>query len=287
VNPSASKSVAIGVAALVVLIATWAFVQMRSQAIIQARHPLPPSAVKADMTPEGVALGQHLVEVSACGFCHGPRLAGRMLGAAGGAFAAPNLTRAAGRRSDAELDRAIRAGLRPDGTTEFAMPSQAYAALTDRETAAILGYLRQLKPESAPTPRLEPALMQQVDIAVGFLRPEVDRIRAARPPLDLGPATSAGRHLAMVACSQCHGTDLAGGHGAPGPDLMVRGGYSRAQFQALMRKGETVEGRDLEPMSQVARASFSHFTDAEIDQVYAYLDARDVALAKPPPAGGR
>jgi mono/diheme cytochrome c family protein len=126
-----------------------------------------------------------------------------------------------------------------------------------------------------------------VDIAVGFMHPEVDRIRAAHPPLDLGPATAAGRHLAATACGQCHGTDLAGGHGAPGPDMMVRGGYSRVQFGALMRKGETPQGRDLDPMSQVARSSFSHFTDAEIDQIYAYLDARDVALAKPPPAGGQ
>ena len=280
------KSVAVGAAVLVLLIAAWAFVELRSRSIIQARHPLPPSAVKADTTAEGVALGKHLVEATACGFCHGRGLAGRTMAAAGAAFAAPNLTRAVGRRTDAELDHAIRAGLRPDGTTEFAMPSQAYAAFTDHETAAILGYLRTLTPSGAPAPRLEPSLTQRVDIAVGFMHPEVDRIKAGRPPVDLGPATSAGRHLAAAACGQCHGTDLSSGHGAPGPDLMVRGGYSRAQFQTLMRKGETPEGRELDPMSQVARSSFSHFTDAEIDQIYAYLDARDVALAKPAGAGG-
>ena len=282
-KPSARRSLVIGAAVLVALIAAWAFVQMRSQTIIQARHALPPSAVKADMTPDGIALGRHLVEVSACSFCHGRTLSGRMLAAAGSPLAAPNLTRAAARRSDAELDHAIRAGLRPDGTTEFAMPSQAFAAFTDRETSAIVGYLRTLKPQGAPTPKFDPSPMQRLDIAVGFMHPAIDRITAARRPLDLGPRTATGRHLTAVACGQCHGTDLSSGHGAPGPDLMVRGGYKRAQFHALMRKGETAEGRDLEPMSQVAQSNFSQFTDAEIDAIYDYLDARDGALAKAPP----
>ncbi len=279
------KPIAIGVAAMLALAAAYAVVQMRSQAILEARHPLRPSAVRAATTPEAVALGQHLMQVSACSLCHGKDLAGRMLGAAGSPLGAPNLTRSVGRRSDAELDRAIRDGVRPDGTAEFVMPSQAYARFTDAETAAILGYLRSLTPKGAPTPKRQSGLMQRVDLALGFMHPEVDRIAAARPPIDLGPRYESGRHLAAVACGQCHGTDLSGGRGAPGPDLMVRGGYSRGQFHTLMREGETPSGRELDPMSLVARLSFSHFSDAEIDALYDYLDARDVRLGKTPAPG--
>ena len=280
-NRARLKPIAIGVVAVLVLAAGYAAIQMRSQAILEARHPLRPSTVRAATTPDAIAVGQHLAEVSACGLCHGKDLAGRTMGAAGSPFAAPNLTQVVGRRSDAELDRAIRAGVRPDGTTEFVMPSQAYAGFTDAETAAMLGYLRSLTPKGAPTPKRQSGFMQRVDLAVGFMHPEVDRIAVARPPLDLGPRYASGRHLAAVSCGQCHGTNLSGGHGAPGPDLMVRGGYNRTQFHTLMREGETPSGRDLDPMSLVARLSFSHFTDAEIDALYDYLDARDVRLGKP------
>jgi mono/diheme cytochrome c family protein len=122
-----------------------------------------------------------------------------------------------------------------------------------------------------------------MDIAAGFMHPAVERVAQVSSPIDLGPRLQDGRHLASVACSQCHGTDLNGGRGAPGHDLMVKGGYNRQQFRTLMREGTTSGGRDIDPMSVVARASFSHFTDAEIDALFDYLDARDVALAKPAP----
>ena len=93
------KPLALGVAAVLVLAAAYAAVQMRSQAILEARYPLRPSVVRAATTPEAVATGQHLMQVSACGLCHGKDLAGRMLGAAGSPLAAPNLTQAVGRRS--------------------------------------------------------------------------------------------------------------------------------------------------------------------------------------------
>ncbi len=284
-NRAPLKPIAFGVVAVLALAAAYLAVHMRSQAILEARHPLRPSAVRAATTSEAIAAGQHLVQTSACGLCHGKDLAGRTLGAAGSPLAAPNLTQAVGHRSDAELDRAIRDGLRPDGTTEFVMPSQAYARFTDVETAAMLGYLRSLAPKGAPTPKRQSSFMQRVDLALGFMHPEVDRIAAARPPLDLGPRYESGRHLAAVACGQCHGTDLSGGHGAPGPDLMVRGGYNRTQFHTLMREGETPSGRELDPMSLVARLSFSHFTDTEIDALFDYLDARDVRLGKQPTPG--
>ena len=272
------KSLLLGVVALIVVAGAAIAVQTRSQAVLQTRWPLTSATVQAATAPADIDAGRHLVEVTGCTLCHGRDLAGKMMAAAGSPMAAPNLTRAVARRSDAELDRAIRAGVRPDATSEFAMPSHVYAAFTDAETASIIGYLRTLHPAGAATVRPPLGIMQKVDLAVGFMHPQAGRIAGAPRPLDLGPQFEAGRHLASLACAQCHGTDLTGGHGAPGPDLMVRGGYSLAQFRALMHDGETPAGRELGLMSLTARQSFSHFTDAEVGALYAYLAARDVRL---------
>jgi len=287
-SPATLKSLLIGLATAIVVAAAFALVQARSQAILEHRYPRnPPDPIHAATAPDQIALGQHLVESTGCALCHGKQMAGRMLAAAGSPLAAPNLTRVVVKRSDAELDWAIRHGVRADGTSEFGMPSHVYAAFTDAETSAMIGYLRTLKPLGPPTPRQPPGFMQRVDMAVGWMHPEVARIPGAPRPLDLGPKFAAGRHLAALACGQCHGTDLSSGHGAPGPDLMVRGGYSRRQFHALMRTGDTPSGRELDLMSETARLSFSHFTDAEIDALYDYLNARDVVLdsARPPKKG--
>ena len=285
-NRAVLKYAALGLATLIAVGAIFAAVDSRSEAVLHTRYPLPPSGIRATSTSEAIAIGQHLVQVSGCSLCHGKDLSGRMMAAAGSPLAAPNLTRIVTKRSDAELDRAIRSGLHPDGTAEFSMPSHVYAAFTDQETAAIIGYLRSLEPIGVLAPHPAWGPMQRFDLAAGFMHPEPRRIAGAARPLDLGPKLESGRHLAALACGQCHGTDLSSGHGAPGPDLMVRGGYSLAQFRALMHDGETPSGRELGLMSATARSSFSHFTEAEVAAIYAYLDARDVRLAAPPPKSG-
>jgi hypothetical protein len=61
--------------------------------------------------------------------------------------AAPKLTTgrggAAARLSDAELEAAIRHGVRPDGRSLRIMPSATYADLADDDLAALLGFVRQ------------------------------------------------------------------------------------------------------------------------------------------------
>jgi cytochrome c553 len=282
----ALKNFAISLALALLFAGAYAAIQARSRAILQERHPLSPSAVRAATAPDALAEGRHLVDVAACSLCHGRDLAGKMLAAAGSPAYAPNLTLVTRKRTDAELDRALRRGLRPDGTSELGMPSHVYAGFTDAETAAILGYLRSLKPQGSLSARPRPGLLQRADLAAGLLHTETQRAAAAKPPLDLGPRLEAGRHLAALACGQCHGPDLSGGHHAPGPDLTVRGDYDRRQFHALMREGETPSGRDLDLMSATARTSFSHFSDGEIDEIYDYLNARDLRLGGTPGSGG-
>lgn len=269
---------------LMALAGLYAVVEQRAQAVLDARHSVPPSAVSAATTPEAIARGGHLVTVTDCAGCHGADLTGRMLSVSGSAVDAPNLTVATRKLGDAQLDAAIRHGLRPDGTTELAMPSQDYSRFTDDEMAAILGYLRSLPPKGTLATQPRPGFMLHANLLLGVFRTETRKLAAARQPLDAGPSSAPGRHLAAVACGQCHGTDLGGGHGAPGPDLTVRGYFDRAQFHTLMRTGVSPGDRDLELMARTARMSFSHFSDAEIDAIFDYLTARDrVLAARPPP----
>jgi mono/diheme cytochrome c family protein len=271
---------------LAVIGAGVAIVETRSQAILTARHPKPSSSVHGLATPDGIARGAHLTVVTACIGCHGNDLAGGAPSLSDRAALAPNLTRLQ-KLTDGDLDRAIRRGLRPDGTSELGMPSYAYASLTDDEVAAIVGYLRSLSPKAVASVPPQPDLLLRANLLAGVFKTATQRVAEVRPPIEAGPRFASGRHLAMVACGQCHGPDLAGGRGLPGPDLTVRGYYNRSQFHTLLRTGESADAGDMELMSHTARMSFSHFSDGEIDAIFDYLDARDRALSVRAPGTAR
>jgi mono/diheme cytochrome c family protein len=256
-----------------------ALIESRSQALLDVRHAMPASEVRAATAPQAIAEGAHLVAVTACAICHGDDLSGRMLNVSRSTVYASNLTVLTHRLSDADLDRAVRWGLRPDGVSELAMPSHVYAAFTDDEAASIIGYLRALKPKGMLLAQPQPGLLLRANLLAGAFRLETARLADAAPPVRAGPRFDEGRHLASIACGQCHGTDLSGGRGAQGPDLTVRGYYDRDRFRALLRTGDAIGEGDMELMSRVARTSFSHFSDSEIDAIFDYLDARDRILA--------
>lgn len=131
----------------------------------------PAAAQQAPAGPN--ARGEYLARIMDCGGCHtGGALAGRpdpRLDLAGsqigfaipdlGVFYPPNLTpdRATGLGgwSEADIVRAVRTGVRPDGRILApAMPWPAYAALTDADALALARYLRGLAPVRNATPRM-------------------------------------------------------------------------------------------------------------------------------------
>ncbi|HEX3701233.1 MAG TPA: c-type cytochrome [Phenylobacterium sp.] len=268
----------LGAVILAALAVGYQLVEARSRAVLRARHPIPASAVRAASAPQDIAAGRHLAVVIGCTFCHGEGLSGPGPGPAN-SLRSPNLTLVAGHRSDGDLDRAIRRALNADGTSELAMPSYAYVQLADPEVAELIGYLRSLPPRGAVVAPRPPGFVTRLAIALGRFQTQTDRLAAARPPLEAGAQFEPGRHLAAVACGQCHGADLGGGPGLPGPDLTVRTYYSRAQFHELMKTGQMPQNVHSELMQEVARASFHRFTDAEVDAIYDYLQARDARLA--------
>jgi len=98
-----------------------------------------------------------------------------------------------------------------------------------------------------------------------------------RPAPAFGPETAPGGHLAMPICADCHDSALTGLEVKPGtvsPDLDTVGPYDEAQFASLMKTGLPPGGRELAMMTGSSRQSFSHFTDREVADLFAYLKAR-------------
>jgi mono/diheme cytochrome c family protein len=198
----------------------------------------------------------------------------------GSTFYAPNLTILTRSLSDADIDRAIRQGLRPDGKSVLLMPSHGYASFSDDDVASIIAYLRSLSPRGAASPGAHLGLGMRVAFVAGIIRPEVAEFAGTTPP-DLGADHEKGRHLAQVVCGQCHGTDLSGEPKRPvrpAPDLLVVATYNRDQFRTLLRTGRAVAGHQTVTMLRIADGSLSNLTDDEIDAIYDYLDARVKAL---------
>ena len=114
----------------------------------QAAHP---AAVARGVTAE---FGEYYAR--ACVGCHGPDWSGGpMPGGAPGDPPAANLTpdpaTGLGSWTEADFARALRQGVRPDGShLADAMPWRAFSHFTDDEVAAIWLFLRTLEPVSKP-----------------------------------------------------------------------------------------------------------------------------------------
>jgi mono/diheme cytochrome c family protein len=261
---------------------TLIYIYVASERIIRQQYPLPPSRIHATATPQAIANGAHLAVVGGCTGCHGDALQGARFDGAPMEIYAPGLGRLAATWSDGDFDRAIRRGIAPDGRALWIMPSHAYQFVSDEAVVDLLGYVHSLPTVGVETPGPRFDLATRLAILRKNVASEVQLAAGARPPLDLGPRTAAGRQLAAVSCVECHGSDLAGQLLSPSwapPDLAVVAAYSRADFARFLHTGAALGNRELRSMSQIARQRFAQFTDEEISALYDYLSARELALA--------
>jgi cytochrome c553 len=251
------------------------YVYVASERIIGRTWPLPPAHLRASTDPKVIALGKHLVRPYGCADCHRPNLQGTYIADFG--MQSRNLTRLAATFSDADFDRAIRKGLRPDGTSVAeTMPSDSFQYMPDGDVAAIISYVRSLKPAGADVPAPSYDLKARWDILHGTKKVVQAWFPLQKPALDLGPRYARARQMAMTACGECHGTALEGQGGPPPspPNLTIVASYARADFLKFMRTGKAAGNRELPMMSAVARVRISHLTDAELNALYDYLAAR-------------
>jgi cytochrome c553 len=226
---------------------------------------------------QAITRGQHFASVYGCADCHRHTLQGTFIPNFG--IASRNLTRLATTFSDADFDRAVRRGLRPESSSvaEF-MPSDAFHYMADADMADIVTYIRSLKPAGEDIPFPSYDLKSRLGLLLGDFHMDQFWFGVQGPALDLGPRYARGRELAMAACGECHMTALTG---PPAflppprpPDLALVASYERADFIRLMRTGKAAGNRELPLMSATARARFSHFDDVELAEIYDYLVAR-------------
>lgn len=243
--------------------------------------PMPPRFDRVAGLTE-LQQGERLAYVLGCNGCHGRNLQGQPWeeDANLAISFSSNLTRALPDYSDALLIRAIRAGVRRDGSVLWGMPSEIFTELDPVDLAAVIAWLRTHPPAGVVHPRIVFGPQGRREVAAGNYKPTSMLVLEARGqgPVRFDAAHDRARYMIRATCAECHGLTITGrpgdGEERGTPDLVIASGYTRADFHRLLRTGVAAGGRQVGLMSQVARNRFSHLTDAEVDAIYDYLAAR-------------
>ena len=255
-------------------------------------------AVPVPSDSASLARGQAIAALYGCTGCHSADLGGeKMIDKFPIArLASANLTRGQGgvgaTYKDEDWDRAIRHGVRPDGSPLFLMPSHEFNRMSDDEFGRLLAYVKSV-PAVDRTP-VKRAIYPVIRVVHTFGAPlvpaeKIDHTTQRNPQPPPGPTLAYGEYVAG-ACKQCHGEDLGGAKeggppGAPpsppiGPNSVV-GHWTDAQFIQTMRTGVTPEGRKLNGKYMPWQA-VGTLHDDELHALHTYLSqgAKQTASAR-------
>jgi mono/diheme cytochrome c family protein len=268
------------------------WVWWRSDAHLRSFPNPPDFATPIPTDKAAIARGEHLAITRGCTSCHGRHLEGDVFdeGEWGFRAVAANIALLAKQESPAMLERAIRHGIGHDGRALFSMPSYNFIRMRDTDVADLIAFLRVTPASEHALPANSLGWKYRWDIARGA-DDAIPAFLSKVPPLtfqaDPDPAVRRGEYLAMTSCNECHGFGLRGddpwaGSGEKAPDLAIVGSYEKADFVKLMRTGKAAGNRELGLMSRVARYRFAHWTDGEVDDLFAFLQAMSAkAIAAP------
>jgi mono/diheme cytochrome c family protein len=179
--------------------------------------------------------------------------------------------------------RAVRHGLRPDGTPLLIMPAHNFNRLSDADLAAIIAYVRSAAPVDNDPGAFELRLLGRLLLVLGELQIPAEQVDHAARPDDApaaGRTPAYGRYLVTIGnCADCHGAALSGAPvvepGAPpAPNLTPGGelsGWTEAQFVAAMRTGVLPTGRSMSPVMPWELTG--QLSDAELGAIFAYLQS--------------
>jgi mono/diheme cytochrome c family protein len=250
---------------------------------------LPRGAKPADFTVTGsqeqVARGEHLA-LMLCADCHSPN---RQLPLSGGAdlsegapfplgsYPPYNLTPAGPLSgwSDADIFRAIRFNIDPDGRRLAFMSTTGIGSLSDEDIHALIAYLRSQPAVGSETRQGNPNPLAMVMVGGGMIpiQPRQDTVAA------MAPAGTAeyGKYLVdFLSCRDCHGMELTGGTNTLtpiGPSLLARvPGWTVEQFAQAIRTGMTPDGHMLNK-SVMPWETYKNMEDLELEAVHTYLQS--------------
>ena len=259
------------------------------------------SAPEDDLLARGTYLMQGIV---ACGNCHTPKspdgqpiesmeLAGSFVIEDPGftAYAAnitPDPETGIGNWSDSEIIRAIREGIRPDGTViGMPMPFGWYRDISDRDVAAIVAYLRSVPPVRNVVPKSE----YRVPLPPNWGSPVT-----SVPDVSRDDQLAYGKYLANALghCTECHtpmvdgkydfsriglggrafpnifglGYTVISANITPHPTLGL-GAWSDDEIKRAITMGISRDGRRLLP--SMAFSYYAHIDDEDLDALIVYL----------------
>ena len=244
--------------------------------------------------------GKHLaVAIGKCVECHGPDLAGVQLFSdpAFGQLTSSNLTKGkggiGGTYTDADFVKALRHGVRPDGTPLMIMPSQAYTHMNDADLAAVIAFVQSMPPvDKVREPKRLGPLARTLYVAKKlpvFPAEFIDHKPFVREVVPPGPTAEYGKYISRIGgCHDCHGENLAGGPvpgAAPGdpPSRNLTptgiGSWKYEDLKRALREGTRPDGTKLSPTMPYAFTA--QMTDEEIQATWAYLQT--IPAASPPP----
>lgn len=254
---------------------------------LKKHYAITGKAVPVPADSASLVRGHVLATLYGCTGCHTPTLGGQTMidGFPFARLASSNLTRGeggiGGTYTDADWDRAVRHGVRWDGTPLFLMPSHEFNRMNDEEFGRLLAYVKSVPPVSrTPAPRTIYPLAHVLHTFGAPLVPaeKIDHTTQRNPQPPAGPTPEYGEYVAG-ACKFCHGQDLGGQKvggepGAPpsppiGPNSVVSR-WTEEQFVHTMRTGITPEGRRLRGQYMPWEA-VGQLHDDELHAVFTYL----------------
>ncbi len=302
------KKILIGfvVLILVVVIGGVAYVVPKVAAFdesVATVYDVPSPEINVSLKPQVLARGKHLAEsIGGCIECHGKEMGGKPgedMGPIGRIHAA-NLTHGqggvGGQYTDGQLARAVRDGIKADGTTVIFMPSHDFRWWPREDLEALVSYIRSRPPMNNEIPPPEigwlAKVLDRTDRMVIDVARRIDHSTDSPLVESLEPTATAeyGANLALL-CMGCHGHGLTGGKipGTPSsipiptnltPHDSGLKSYTYDQFVTLFNEGKKPDGSDLDPFMPIT--TLRAMTDIEKQALWAYLQAME-----PKPFGDR
>ena len=248
--------------------------------------------------------GEYLVRAGNCFSCHTaaggqPLAGGRAIATPFGTFYSPNITpdpeTGIGRWTDAEFLKALREGLRPDGTNYFPVfPYPSFTGITDNDALAIKAYLFALPPVRQDNPPHNVSF----PFSWRFLQTVWKLLFFTPGPFLPAPERSAiynrGAYLvtALAHCGECHtsrnflgavrsGQRLTGTLDGPGglivpnitpnPDTGI-GKWEKRELIEFLRTGTTPKHSKVKgAMRATIEDGVKYLSDADLEAIADYL----------------
>jgi len=294
-------------------------IYFKSQARLTRVYDLAEETVLIPMDSASVERGRHIFQFRGCEACHSgggyldlsaseqtldshlnlpsqdvPHMEGNIYldDPAIGRVVASNLTSGQGGVGSGYTDRgwarAIRHGIRTDGTPLLFMPATEFYFLSDGDLGAVIAYIKSAPPVDNELPASALSWTGRVVMtlvpAITFIPAELISHNETRPDApEVGITPEYGEYL-TYSCKVCHGLSMSGGpipgfpsSWPPAPNLTFGSGsalptWTEEGFFITVRTGVTPEGREVRA-EYMPWGSYKFMSDDELKSVWVYLQS--------------